>query len=85
MKKRKKKAARAAKPVRVRKKAAPRTRKPDHIDAFIDSSVATLGLKIKDAWRPSIRSNLQVTLQHAARVMQFPLPDESEPGPIFRA
>ena len=43
------------------------------------------GLPIEDAWRPAIAANLRVTLEHAAAVEAFPLPDDAEPSPIFKA
>lgn len=59
------------------------TRTP--LDDFIDAAAHTLGLPIEDAWRPAIAANLRVTLEHAAAVEAFPLPDDAEPGPIFKA
>jgi hypothetical protein len=42
-------------------------------------------LPIEEAWRPAIAANLRVTLEHAAAVEAFPLPEDAEPGPIFKA
>jgi len=36
-------------------------------------------------WKTTIRANLEMTLKHAALVDEFPLPDEAEPAPIFKA
>ncbi len=53
-------------------------------DVFIDASAKSLGLSIEKSWKPSIRANLDVTFTLAARVMEFPLPDEAEPAAIYR-
>ena len=44
-----------------------------------------LALPIDPAWLPAVRSNLDVTLKHAAAVAEFNLPDDAEPAPVFRA
>ncbi len=59
--------------------------RPAPLDAMIDASAKALALRIRPAWNLSIRANLNVTLQHAAKVTAFALPDEAEPAPIFRA
>jgi hypothetical protein len=33
----------------------------------------------------AVRANLRVTLDQAAIVAEFPLPDDAEPAPVFRA
>ena len=53
------------------------------LDAFILAGTRLLGLPIEDAWKPAIRAHLEVNLRLGARVMEFPLPDEAEPAPIF--
>jgi hypothetical protein len=55
------------------------------LDVFIVSGAETLGLPLDPAWMPAIRANLKVTLDHAAAVGGFALPDEAEPAPVFRA
>jgi hypothetical protein len=72
------------KPVRAAKAARKSTAKDKALDAVIDACAPALGLRIEKAWRPSIRANLDVTFKHAARVMEFPLPDDAEPAPIYR-
>ena len=32
-----------------------------------------------------MKANLEVSLRHAATYADFPLPDEAEPAPIFKA
>jgi hypothetical protein len=58
---------------------------PDALDAFIDSAAAALSLPVAPEWKPAIRANLAVTFALARLVDEFPLPDESEPAPVFRA
>jgi hypothetical protein len=58
---------------------------PPDLDAFIAAAAAALDLPLEAAWKPAIKSNLEVTLKHANLVAEFPLPDEAEPAPIFRA
>ena len=55
------------------------------LDDFIDAAARALDLPIEDAWRPVIAANLRVTLEHAAAVEAFALPDDAEPGPVFKA
>jgi 1-carboxybiuret hydrolase subunit AtzG-like protein len=57
----------------------------DSIDDYVASVARALGLTIEDAWRPAVRSNLEVSLRMARLVDEFPLPDESEPAGIFSA
>ena len=55
------------------------------LDAYIASAARLLRLPLEDAWRPAVRTNLEVTLRLAALVDAFPLPDDTEPAPVFRA
>jgi hypothetical protein len=55
------------------------------LDDYIDAVSAALGLPIEDAWKPSVRANLEVTLKLARMVDEFPLPDETEPASIYAA
>ena len=57
---------------------------PD-LDEFITASARVLALPVDPAWYPMIRSNLEVTFRLAALVASFPLPDDAEPAPVFRA
>ena len=56
-----------------------------HLDQIIDAAAAALGIAIDPAWKAAIRSNLEVTLRHAAAVDAFALDDEAEPAPVFEA
>jgi hypothetical protein len=55
------------------------------LDDFVMSAAAALGLPLQEAWKPSVKANLDVTLKHAASVAEFKLPDDAEPAPIFKA
>jgi hypothetical protein len=57
----------------------------DNLDAFIAAAAKALDLPVDPAWHPAIRFNLDVTLRLAALVADFPLPDDAEPAPVFRA
>jgi hypothetical protein len=58
---------------------------PDAIDTLIAASAAALALPIDPSWRANVKFHLQLTLAHAARVDEFPLPDEIEAAPVFHA
>ena len=55
------------------------------LDACMDASAAALGIKIEPEWRDAVRGNLAVTFRLGALVLEFPLPDEAEPAPVFTA
>jgi len=57
----------------------------DGLDALIDAGTALLGIAVAPEWREQIRLHLEISLRHAARVAAFPLPDETDPAPVFRA
>ena len=55
------------------------------LDRFIEDAGAVLDLPIDPAWKPGIRANLEAAFRLAALVSSFELPDDAEPGPVFRA
>jgi len=57
----------------------------EHLDNYIDSAAAALGIPIAPAWKPAIRANLDVTFRFAALVGEKELPDDAEPAPVFKA
>jgi hypothetical protein len=57
----------------------------DSLDDYIDAAAEALKIQIDGTWKLAVRTNLQVVLQHAAKVDAFPLPDDAEPAPVFRA
>ncbi len=57
----------------------------EFLEAFIAASAQASGLPIDPAWRDGVNFHLRLLLEHAARVDDFPLADESEPAPVFHA
>ena len=57
----------------------------DPLDDLITAAADALALPIDPAWRPAIRTHLEITLKHARLVEAFDLPDDAEPAPVFRA
>src|ERR1700754_4643237 len=57
----------------------------DPIDAFIGAAAHTLSLPIEPSWQPAVKMNLEVILRQAALVTEFPVPDDTEPAPVFAA
>ena len=57
----------------------------DPLDQYIDAMAKALALTIEEAWRPSVKANLEVSLRLARLVEEFALPDETEPASIFTA
>ena len=55
------------------------------LDEYIDAVAKALGLPVKDAWRPAVRANLEVSLRLARLVDEFVLPDETEPASVYAA
>ncbi len=55
------------------------------LEAYIKTAAAALGIPLEEAWMPSIRANLDVSLRLASLAADFELPDESEPAPVFEA
>ncbi len=57
----------------------------DPLNDFIRAAAQTLDLPLEPEWLPAVRINLLVTLRYAGLVAEFPLPDEAEPAPVFKA
>ena len=75
-------ASKPAKPAKPSRTLAPRV---DPLDRWIVAGVAELGLRVEKSWMRAVRTNLRVTLDQAAAVAEFPLPDDAEPAPVFQA
>jgi len=67
------------------RRAAFKRENSDFIDALMAAGAQALGLTIDPAWRDGVKFHLRLVLAHAARVDQFPLPDDAEPAPVFHA
>ena len=57
----------------------------DPLDRLVDAAASALALPLEPAWRPAIKANLEVTLRLASLFADFPLPDDAEPAPVFKA
>lgn len=57
----------------------------DPLEGFIETAATILDLPLAPEWKPAIRSNLKVILDHGERVSAFTLPDDAEPAPTFEA
>ena len=57
----------------------------DSLDDYIDSLAKALALPVEDAWRPTVRANLEVSLRLGRLVDEFTLPDETEPASVYSA
>jgi len=57
----------------------------DPLDDYIDAVAKALALPVEEAWRPSVRANLEVSLRLARMVDEFALPDETGPASVFAA
>lgn len=55
------------------------------LDDYIDAVAKALALPVQEAWRPSIRANLDVSLKLARLVDEFALPDDSESASVYVA
>jgi hypothetical protein len=84
---RKPKPAPAKRGVRLSRKktAVVKPPKADNIAALVAANAQALGLDIKPAWRQGVIFNLGLIMRFAALVDEFPLPDDAETAPIYRA
>ena len=57
----------------------------DSLDDYIDAASKLLKLPVKDAWKPAVRVNLEVSMRLAKLVDECEFSDEAEPASVFRA
>jgi len=57
----------------------------DPVAALLEASAQALGLTLEPAWHDGIAFHLRLIFEHAARIDGFPLPDDTEPAPVFHA
>jgi hypothetical protein len=57
----------------------------DSLDDYIDAASKLLRLPVKDAWKPAVRANLEVSMRLARMVDEFDFSDEAEPASVFTA
>jgi hypothetical protein len=58
--------------------------RPFDVAAYVDAAAALIELPLDPAHRPGVILNMQRIAEMAALVMAFPLPDDTEPAPVFR-
>jgi hypothetical protein len=51
----------------------------------VDAAAALFGVALEPAWRAAAVANFVTTAAAARLVLDFPLDDEAEPSPVFRA
>lgn len=51
--------------------------------AYAEAASAMVGITIDPAHRPGVEQNLELLQRMAQLVMSFPLPEETEPAPVF--
>ena len=80
-----KRASKKHKAKRTPSKGTNRTKRPaaKEVLGYLDAAAQLLELPLPPAWRDSVISNLQTTLRLAESFVDFPLPDEAEPAPVF--
>jgi Protein of unknown function (DUF4089) len=57
----------------------------DDLDAWLDANAALLGIAVAPAWRDAVRLHLRITRDMAQQVLDFQLPDDADPAPVFHA
>jgi hypothetical protein len=56
---------------------------PPDPEALLAALLPTTGIPLDPAWRPAVVANLRVATAIAAALQAFPLPDATEPAPVF--
>ena len=51
----------------------------------LDALAASLGITLDPEWRAGVRANYEISLRLASLVAEFPLDDEADLAPVFRA
>jgi hypothetical protein len=57
---------------------------PDAIAAYVDRAAAIVGLPIAPEHRPDVIEQFARLMALGALFMEFSLPEDIEPGPVFR-
>ena len=55
------------------------------LDAWLNANAALLGITIAPEWRDAVQLHLRITRDMAQCVLDFPLPDDADPAPVFHA
>ncbi len=56
---------------------------PVDVKAYASQMAAALGLPLDDPQQ--VEANLAVAFRMASLIIEFPLPDDAEPAPVFKA
>ena len=64
---------------------APTPLDDDAAFAVVDVVILLLGIPMAPEWREEVAANVKTTAVAARFVIDFPLPDDVEPAPVFRA
>lgn len=51
--------------------------------AYVEAAAQLVGLSLDPAYLPGVILNVERIAQMAGLVMDFPLPDDTEPAPVF--
>ena len=57
----------------------------DEAGVIADAAMPLLGIATEPAWRDAVVANIQATAAAARLFLDFPLDDDVEPAPVFRA
>lgn len=57
----------------------------DTLNNYIDAASKLLRLPVREAWKPAVRANLEVSMRLAQLVDEFEFSDEAEPASVFTA
>jgi hypothetical protein len=57
----------------------------DNNTAYVEAAAKLLGIAIEPEWLPRVRAALAATNAATALVEEFPLDDDAEPAPVFKA
>jgi hypothetical protein len=55
------------------------------LDALIDAGTAIMGIDMKPEWRQAVRMHLVISLGHVATVLETPMPNHTDPAPVYQA
>ena len=53
------------------------------VESFVDTAAGLLGIDLTAESRPVVISHFEIAANMAQFVMEFPLPDEAEPAPVY--
>ena len=56
----------------------------DDVESYVERAAALIALPLSPEHKPGVVANLGRTAAIAKLVTEFPLPDDVEPGPVWR-